>query len=126
MTSPLYMYNLLFSDHSAVQSDTASTLSTIYLQVFPGSARAGNVTLVDHSVTYQFRVSAATIESGDINEGELSAITINTTLFVPKPGAYFVKYIYIYLRIETPYNNYEKRVAKFMYFMPFFRNPYSN
>ena len=88
MTSPLYMYNLLFSDHSAVQSDTASTLSTIYLQVFPGSARAGNVTLVDHSVTYQFRVSAATIESGDINEGELSAITINTTLFVPKPGAF--------------------------------------
>ena len=55
--------------------------------MFPGSATAGNVTLVDHSLTYQFRVSAAVMVDGNINEGELSAITINTTLFVPKPGA---------------------------------------
>ena len=80
---------------------------------------------MEHSVTYQFRVSAAVIESGDINEGELSAITINTTLFVPKPGACFT-IISIILRIETLYNNYEKRVVMSMYFMPFFRDPYSN
>ena len=60
-------------------------------QVFPGSATAGNVTLVDHSLTYQFRVSAAVIVSGDINEGDLSAININTTLFVPRPGALSIR-----------------------------------
>ena len=47
---------------------------------------AGNVTLVDHSVTYQFRVSAAIMSDGNINEGDLSSITTNTTLFVPMPG----------------------------------------
>jgi hypothetical protein len=80
----------------------------IYLQVFPGSAMAGNVTLVDHSVTYQFRVSAAIIASGDINEGELSTITINTTLFVPEPGACFTKTIIFKstLKIETQHKEY--------------------
>ena len=66
--------------------------------MFPGSATAGNVTLVDHSVTYQFRVSAAVMVDGNINEGELSAITINTTLFVPKPGAFS------YTRVHVWYN----------------------
>lgn len=56
--------------------------------MFPGSARAGNVTLEDHSVTYQFRVSAAVMVGQNINEGELSAVTANTTLFIPEPGAF--------------------------------------
>jgi hypothetical protein len=71
---------------------------------------AGNVTLVDHSVTYQFRVSAAIIASGDINEGELSAITINTTLFIPEPGACLTKTIMLIikstLKIETQHKDY--------------------
>ena len=61
--------------------------------MFPGSVTAGNVTLVDHSVTYQFRVSAAVSVDGNLNEGELSAITANTTLFVPQPGTFSKKYI---------------------------------
>ena len=64
-------------------------------QVFPGSARAGNITLVDHSITYQFRVSAAVMVGQTVNEGELSAVSLKTTLFVPNPGLinYIAKFI---------------------------------
>ena len=55
-------------------------------QVFPGSARAGNITLEDHSVTYQFRVSASIMVGQSLNEGELSFITANTDVFIPEPG----------------------------------------
>ena len=60
--------------------------SLLTYKVFPGSARAGNITLVGHSITYQFHVSASVIVDQTPNEGELSAITVNTTLFVPEPG----------------------------------------
>ena len=63
------------------------------MQVFPGYARAGNITLVDHSVTYQFRVSASVAVDQTFNEGDLSTVTINSTLFVPEPG---IAAIYVY------------------------------
>ena len=47
---------------------------------------AGNVTLVDHSVTYHFRVSAAVFFEDSFNEGELSLVTPSAALFVPKPS----------------------------------------
>ena len=56
------------------------------LQVFPGSARAGNITLEEHSITYQFRVSAGVVEGDVINEGELSDISVSSTVYVPEPG----------------------------------------
>ena len=56
--------------------------------MFHGTATSGNITLVDHSVTYQFRVSAGITDSetNTVNEGELSTITESTTLFIPEPG----------------------------------------
>ena len=56
------------------------------MQVFPGSARSGIITLVDHSITYQFRVSASVMLAQTFNEGELSVVTPSATLFVPEPG----------------------------------------
>ena len=58
----------------------------LYMQILPGSARAGNITLVDYSITYQFRVSASVVDDRVLNEGELSDVTARTILFVPKPG----------------------------------------
>ena len=54
--------------------------------MFPASARAGNITVVNHSITYEFRVSVSTIFNGMIDDGELSSVTINNTLFIPEPG----------------------------------------
>ena len=56
------------------------------LKVFPSIITSGNVSVVDHSITYQFQVSASTNFDGTPNEGELSTITANTTLFIPMPG----------------------------------------
>lgn len=55
--------------------------------MFPGSARAGNITITTHSVTYNFVVSAAVMAGQTVNEGEPSAATVRTTLFVPDPGS---------------------------------------
>jgi hypothetical protein len=63
-------------------------LHTVYIQAFPGRTRAGNITLVVHSITYQFRVSAAVSYDQTYNEGDLSPVGVNTSLFVPKPGTY--------------------------------------
>ena len=64
------------------------------MQVFPGTAMAGNVTLKDHSVIYRVRVSAAIMSDKDINEGDLSSFTDNATIFVPEPGIYFSRSSY--------------------------------
>ena len=54
--------------------------------MFPGSARAGNITISAHSVTYNFVVSAAVMTSQILNEGEPSDTTVRTALFIPDPG----------------------------------------
>ena len=58
----------------------------VCVQEFPGTARVGNVTLTDHSITYQFQVSAAVGNGETFNEGDLSIITASSTVFVPEPG----------------------------------------
>ena len=58
----------------------------MHTQVFPESARVGDITLVDYSIIYQFRVSASVMVDQTYNEGEMSAVTPNAILFVPKPG----------------------------------------
>ena len=55
-------------------------------QHFPASATAGNVTLTDHSVTYQFQMTASTFLGRVENEGNLSTITPESTVFVPESG----------------------------------------
>ena len=64
-------------------------------QLFPGSATAGNVTLTDDSVTYQFQVTASTFVGRVENEGNLSTITPESTIFVPERGRYNITYLYI-------------------------------
>ena len=56
------------------------------MQVFPGSVRAGNITVTSYSVTYNFLVSAGVMVGPLVNEGDLSAATIKATLFIPDPG----------------------------------------
>ena len=55
-------------------------------QHFPASATAGNVTLNDYSATYQFQMTASTFLGRVENEGNLSTITPESTVFVPEPG----------------------------------------
>ena len=55
--------------------------------MFPGSARAGNITISAHSVTYNFVVSASVMADQVMNEGEPSAASVRTTLFIPDPGS---------------------------------------
>ena len=59
-------------------------------QEFPGTATAGNVTLTDHSISYQFQVTAAIMNGQTLNEGDRSSITTGTILFVPEPGKVLV------------------------------------
>ena len=63
-------------------------------QLFPGSARAGNVTLTDDSVTYQFQMTASTFLGREENEGNLSTITPESTIFVPERGRYNIIYLH--------------------------------
>ena len=58
--------------------------------MFPGSARAGNITISAHSVTYNFVVSAAVMAGQIVNEGEPSDATVRTTLFMPDPGGFVI------------------------------------
>ena len=57
-------------------------------QHFPASATARNVTLTDHSVIYQFQMTASTFLGRVESEGNLSTITPEFTVFVPEPGNY--------------------------------------
>ena len=57
-----------------------------FLKVFPSTITTGNASLIEHSITYQFQVSASINSGGTPNEGELSALSANTTLFIPMPG----------------------------------------
>jgi len=68
------------------RQDVAVTTPQTIRTEFPGTATAGNVTLTDHSISYQFQVSAAVMNGQTLNEGERSTITASTVLFVPEPG----------------------------------------
>ena len=59
---------------------------SLSLQEFSGTATAGNITLTDHSISYQFQVSAAVMNGQTLNEGDRSTVTASTVLFVPDPG----------------------------------------
>ena len=69
------------------------------MQVFPGTAMAGNVTLKDHSLIYRVRVSAAIMSDQDINEGDLSSFTDDATIFVPEPGIHFSQSSYVIMQV---------------------------
>ena len=58
----------------------------MFAQSFSGIATAGNITLSNHSITYEFRVSAAIMTGHTLNEGELSTVSASSTVFVPEPG----------------------------------------
>ena len=58
----------------------------VYIQSFSGTATAGNITLTNHSITYEFCVSAAVMYRQTLNKGALSTVTASTTVFVPEPG----------------------------------------
>ena len=51
---------------------------------------SGNITLRAHNITYQFQVSASTSYGQNLNEGELSSVTSNATIFVAEQGSYFI------------------------------------
>ena len=55
-------------------------------QVLPGTHRSGNISLPAQSVTYQFRVSASSSSGLTANEGEMSSVSPNATIFVPEQG----------------------------------------
>ena len=74
-------------DHNILSSYTSLMLVT-FAQVFPGTLTSGNITLRVHSITYQFRVSASTSYGQSPNEGELSSITSEATIFVAEQGSY--------------------------------------
>ena len=57
------------------------------LKVFPSTITSGNVSLIEYSTTYQFQVSASTNFGQIPNEGDLSSVTANTSIFVPMPGS---------------------------------------
>ena len=57
-----------------------------YLQVFPSTSTVGNISLTEHSITYQFQVSASVTVGQTSNEGDLSPLSPNTTVFIPRPG----------------------------------------
>ena len=69
--------------------------------MFPGSARVGNITISAHSVTYNFVVSASAMADQVMNEGDPSAATVRTTLFVPDPGISIVLSACITLQLPT-------------------------
>ena len=76
----------LFTILNNVYIDSAMFLIS---QIFPASATAGNVTLTDDAVTYQFQMTASTFLGGGAeNEGNLSIITPESTVFVPEQGRY--------------------------------------
>ena len=54
--------------------------------MFSGTATSGNITLTQHSVFYQFQVSAATAYGSGVNEGSPSTVTANTIVFIPEPS----------------------------------------
>ena len=56
------------------------------MQSFPSTVTSGNITLSNYSISYQFQVSASTSYGQVANEGELSPISANATIFVPEPG----------------------------------------
>ena len=64
-------------------------------QLFPASARAGNITLTDDSVTYQFQMTASTFMGREENEGNLSTITPESTIFIPERGRYNITYLHL-------------------------------
>ena len=55
---------------------------------------AGNVSLMEYSITYQFQVSASTNFGQISNEGDLSDVTANTIMYIPMPGS--VKHHYFH------------------------------
>ena len=63
-------------------------------QHFPGNATAGNVLLNNHSVTYQFQMTASTFLRTVENEGNLSTITPQSTIIVPEPGRYNIRTVH--------------------------------
>ena len=68
-----------------------------FIQSFSGTATAGNITLTNHSITYEFRVSAAIMYGQTLNEGDLSTVTASTTVFVPEPGK-SIDYMCLYIQ----------------------------
>ena len=67
---------------------SAILLLSNVLQVFPSTSTAGNISLTEHSITYQFQVSASVNFGQTSNEGDLSPFSPNTAVFVPRPGIY--------------------------------------
>lgn len=62
------------------------TIHSTFFQVFPASATAGNVTIPDADVIYQFQVTATILTAGVLNEGDRSDISPESTVFVPVIG----------------------------------------
>ena len=51
-----------------------------------GPFGAANITVPAPSFTYVFQVSASNNVNGIENEGDLSEVTANSTVFIPIPG----------------------------------------
>ena len=64
----------------------STILKHFFVQAFPSTSTAGNISLTVHSITYQFQVSASVNFGQTSNEGDRSPFSPNTAIFVPRAG----------------------------------------
>ena len=60
------------------------------MQLFHGNQQSGLVILNETNVLFQFRMSAVSYINGEPVEGDLSIITAESFVLIPKPGTYSV------------------------------------
>ena len=91
------VYTILLTPQGAESTEQLKLLVSVeldvirmllHIQVFPSTSTVARVALVESSVTYHIRVSAATLVDGTLNEGEMSALNSGAVLYVPKAGSY--------------------------------------